>query len=66
MWLAEHQKAFDKLKTELAKPPSLAHFDPKCETRLKIDASRLKSFGYALLQKNKKTNESLLQLGQGT
>ena len=36
---------------ELAKSPSLAHFDPNCETRLETDASRKKGFGFALLQK---------------
>ena len=49
--LHEHQKAFEELKEELSKSPSLAHFDPKLETRLETDASRKKGFGYVLLQK---------------
>ena len=52
IWLSEHQKAFEELKLELAKPTCLAHFDPKLETRLETDASRKKGFGYALLQKH--------------
>ena len=52
IWLSEHQKAFEELKLELAKPNRLAHFDPKLETRLETDASRKKGFGYALLQKH--------------
>ena len=51
IWLPEHQKVFDELKEELSKSPSLAHFDPKFETRLETDASRKKGFGYVLLQK---------------
>ena len=42
---------FEELKEELSKSPSLSHFHPKYETRLETDASRLKGFGYALLQK---------------
>ena len=52
IWLPEHQKAFHVLKEELSKSPSLAHFDPKAETRIETDASRKKGFGYALLQKH--------------
>ena len=29
IWLPEHQKAFEELKEELSKSPSLSHFDPK-------------------------------------
>ena len=54
IWLPEHQKAFDDLKSELTKTTCLAHFDPKHETRLETDASRKKGFGYALLQKHDK------------
>ena len=35
----------------MSKSSSLAHFDPKAETRLETDASRKKYFGYALIQK---------------
>ena len=52
MWLPEHQKAFEELKLELAKPTCLGHFEPKLETRLETDASRKKTFGYALVQKH--------------
>ena len=51
IWLPEHQKEFEELKQELAQTKSLAHFDPRAETRLETDASRLKGFGYALQQK---------------
>ena len=52
IWLVEHNKEFRELKEEIANTPSLAHFDPKAETRLETDASRLKGFGYDLLQKH--------------
>ena len=51
VWLPEHQRAFEELKLELSRSPSLAHFDPALETRLETDASRKKGFGYVLLQK---------------
>ena len=51
IWLPDHQKAFEELKEDLSKSPSLAHFDPKYETRIETDASRKKGFGYVLLQR---------------
>ena len=33
----------------------MAHFDPKCETRVETDASRKKGFGFALLQNQEST-----------
>ena len=46
VWLPEHERAFEELKEELAKSPSLAHFDPKCEKRLETDASIKKVLVY--------------------
>ena len=50
VWLDSHQKAFDNVKKCLSEPPVLANFDPKKETRLETDASRLHGLGFMLLQ----------------
>ena len=51
-WLPEHQKEFEELKHELAtNNECVAYFVPNAESRLETDASRLKGYGYALLQK---------------
>ena len=39
----------------MKKSPSLAHFNPTCETRLETNAYRTKGFGFALLQKQEST-----------
>jgi len=50
VWLDSHQKAFDSVKKCLSQPPVLANFDPKKDTRLETDASRLNGLGFMLLQ----------------
>mgnify|MGYP001002027478 CR=1 FL=1 len=50
--LDTHEKAFNAVKKALVSPPVLAPFDPKRETRLETDASRLNGLGFALLQKH--------------
>ncbi|XP_031333862.1 uncharacterized protein LOC116163872 [Photinus pyralis] len=49
IWTSTHQKAFDKLKRMLAKPPALGYFDPKRRTRLVADASPV-ALGAVLIQ----------------
>ena len=49
LWDANHQKAFDAVKSELVKAPVLSFFDPELPTRLETDASRT-GLGFVLLQ----------------
>ena len=64
LWLAEHQEAFDKMKSILVSSLIVKPFDPTKETHLLTDASRLKGLGYALLQKQEgDANYSLVQCG---
>ena len=51
VWMKEHQESFDKIKMCLSSPPILCQFDPKKETVLQTDASKLNGLGYALLQR---------------
>ena len=55
-WTEEHQKAFDKLKSVLSKPPVLAHFRPEYETELITDASTI-GIAWKLAQKNPNTDK---------
>lgn len=48
-WNQEHQIAFDKLKKELTKPPTLTYFDTSKRTRLIADASPV-ALGAVLIQ----------------
>ena len=50
LWLAEHQAAFEELKTNLVAGLALNHFDTTWETRLITDASRLHGLGFILMQ----------------
>jgi hypothetical protein len=51
-WTEDQERSFEVVKTALLSPPVLAHFDPGRETVIKVDASRTKGMGYALLQKH--------------
>ncbi len=44
-----HREAFEKLKKYLSSPPILAHYNPKLDTELRTDASRV-GIGYRLVQ----------------
>jgi hypothetical protein len=52
IWTADHEMAFEAVKSALLAPPILASFDPSRETSLQVDASRKNGMGYALLQKH--------------
>ena len=54
-WSPVHQKAFEDVKEELAKPPILSFFDPELPVCLETDASRIGGLGYALSQKHGKS-----------
>ena len=51
-WTTDHENAFSAVKAALSAPPVLAHFNPKLETALQVDASRKNGMGYALLQRH--------------
>ena len=50
LWLPEHEEAFQKARELLSSPKTLAFYDPKKQTRLQVDASRLKGLGFVLKQ----------------
>ncbi len=50
LWLPEHSAAMAKTKAALLKPAETYHFDPKKNSHLFTDASRLHGIGYALIQ----------------
>ena len=52
VWLPVHDEAFNDVKKLLINPPILAQFDPSRDTRIETDASKLKGFGFSLLQKH--------------
>lgn len=62
-WTADHDAAFQRLKTSLAGPPVLAMFDPNLPTILQTDASRLYGIGYVLLQEHGGGKLRLVQCG---
>ena len=62
MWLAEHQTAFDSLKSDIISALSLNHFDPSWDTRLITDASRLHGLGFVLMQ-SKADKVKIIQCG---
>ena len=62
-WSAAHDEAFQQVKTQLLKPPVLAHFDPTLPVILQTDASRLNGLGYALLQDHGQGRMCLIQCG---
>ena len=59
----EHEKEFNKIKNLLTSPTIAKPFDDTKDTILLTDASRLHGLGYALAQKNRKGEVSLIQCG---
>ena len=54
-WSAHHGEAFKSVKSSLASPPILAHFDASLPTKLETDASRIGGFGFILRQRHGET-----------
>jgi len=50
VWSPAHEEAFAAVKKALVSTPILAHFDPRRETQIRVDCSRLKGIGFALYQ----------------
>lgn len=51
-WVEYHTQAFEQIKNELIKPPTLAYYDPNLPITLQTDAARLKGLGFVCLQKH--------------
>lgn len=51
VWLPSHEEAFINARELLCSPMLVFPFDPRLETELLTDASRLHGIGYALLQR---------------
>lgn len=62
-WLAEHQAAFEKVKSVLVSGLIVRAFDQNLATKLLTDASRLKGLGYALVQYGLNGKIRLIQCG---
>ena len=61
VWEKEHEEEFSKIKNLLTSPTVAKPFDDAKDTILLTDASRLHGLGYALVQKNRKGELSLIQ-----
>ena len=44
-WTTDHENAFSAVKAALSAPPVLAHFNPKLETALQVDANEMEKWG---------------------
>ncbi len=62
-WTEAQQNDFDNIKAAIIAHMSIQHFDPKCRMHLLTDASRLKGFGYALVQFDSSDRMSLIRCG---
>ena len=63
VWEKEHEEEFNKIKNLLTSPTIAKPFDDAKETILLTDASRLHGLEYALVQKSRKGELSLIQCG---
>ena len=63
VWEKEHEEEFSKVKNLLTSPTIAKPFDDAKDTILLTDASRLHGLGYALVQRNRKGELSLIQCG---
>ena len=63
IWSDCHEKAFNEVKSALAKPPILAYYDPELPTVLETDAAKLKGLGFACLQQHKDKSWKLVDCG---
>ena len=60
VWEKEHEEEFNNIKNLLTSPTIAKPFDNANETILLTDASRLHGLGYALVQKSRKGELSLI------
>ena len=63
VWEIEQEEEFNKIKNLLTSPTIAKPFDDANDTILLTDASRLHGLGYALVQRNRKGELSLIQCG---
>ena len=61
VWEKEHEEEFSRIKNLLTSPTVANPFDDAKDTILLTDASRLHGLGYALVQRNRKGELSLIQ-----
>ena len=62
-WDSVHDKAFAETKETLANTPILAYYDPKRQTSLHVDASRLHGLGFVLNQLQDDGSWRMVQAG---
>ena len=62
-WGPLQQSSFQKAKDIILASAKLAHYDPKRESCLLSDASRLNGLGFSLLQYNERNEPQLIQCG---
>ena len=63
VWLAEHQAAFEEMKSILTSDVIVKYFDPQLPTEVLTDASRLKGLGFALIQRGPDAKPRLVACG---
>ena len=61
--MTKHEEEFNKINNLLTSPTIAKPFDDAKDTILLTDASRLHGLGYALVQRNRKGELSLIQCG---
>ena len=62
-WGSDQENSFKEAKRIILASAKLAHYDPKRETSLLSDASRLHGLGFSLLQYNERNEPQLIQCG---
>ena len=60
VWEKEHEEEFNKIKNLLTSPTVAEPFDNTKDTILLTDASRLHGLGYAVVQRNRKGELSMI------
>ncbi|KAB0794905.1 hypothetical protein PPYR_11744 [Photinus pyralis] len=65
-WQPYHQQAFEEARIVLSNPPHLTYFDPRRQTQLLTDASRLHGLGFLLRQKCDEGTWRTVQCGSRT
>ena len=60
VWLPEHDKEFNTVKSSLCSPVIVKPFDPSLPTELLTDASKLYGIGFALIQREPHNRSRLI------